>query len=121
MNVCEVYLNGQKISVYWGGYVGFVIDIIIWINWDWDNLLVVWVFVEYDLFIFFGKLQVGMDFYYYSGIYRDVEMVISDLLYIIYVLEEEEVVGGGIFVIYLVVGKEKVVIYVKVYVRNEGK
>lgn len=41
-----------------------------------------------------------MDFYYYSGIYRDVEMVISDPLHITHALEEDEVAGGGIFVTY---------------------
>ena len=36
-------------------------------------------------------------------------------------LEEEEVAGGGIFVTYPVVGKEKAVTHVKAHVRNEGK
>lgn len=121
MNACEVYLNGQKISAHRGGYVGFVTDITTRINWDRDNLLAVRVSAEYDPLTPPGKPQAGMDFYYYSGIYRDVEMVISDPLHITHALEEEEVAGGGIFVTYPVVGKEKAVTYVKAHVRNEGK
>jgi len=121
MNACEVYLNGQKISAHRGGYVGFVTDITTRINWDRDNLLAVRVSAEYDPLTPPGKLQAGMDFYYYSGIYRDVEMVISDPLHITHALEEEEVAGGGIFVTYPVVGKEKAVTHVKAHVRNEGK
>ena len=121
MNACEVYLNGQKISAHRGGYVGFVTDITTRINWDRDNLLAVRVSAEYDPLTPPGKPQAGMDFYYYSGIYRDVEMVISDPLHITHALEEEEVAGGGIFVTYPVVGKEKAVTHVKAHVRNEGK
>ena len=121
MNACEVYLNGQKISAHRGGYVGFVTDITTRINWDRDNLLAVRVSAEYDPLTPPGKPQAGMDFYYYSGIYRDVEMVISDPLHITHALEEEEVAGGGIFVTYPVVGKEKAVPHVKAHVRNEGK
>lgn len=121
MNACEVYLNGQKISAHRGGYVGFVTDITTRINWDRDNLLAVRVSAEYDPLTPPGKPQAGMDFYYYSGIYRDVEMVISDPLHITHALEEEEVAGGGIFVTYPVVGKEKAVTHVKANVRNEGK
>lgn len=121
MNACEVYLNGQKISAHRGGYVGFVTDITTRINWDRDNLLAVRVSAEYDPLTPPGKPQAGMDFYYYSGIYRDVEMVISDPLHITHALEEEEVAGGDIFVTYPVVGKEKAVTHVKAHVRNEGK
>lgn len=121
MNACEVYLNGQKISAHRGGYVSFVTDITTRINWDRDNLLAVRVSAEYDPLTPPGKPQAGMDFYYYSGIYRDVEMVISDPLHITHALEEEEVAGGGIFVTYPVVGKEKAVTHVKAHVRNEGK
>ena len=121
MNACEVYLNGQKISAHRGGYVGFVTDITTRINWDRDNLLAVRVSAEYDPLTPPGKPQAGMDFYYYSGIYRDVEMVISDPLHITHALEEAEVAGGGIFVTYPVVGKEKAVTHVKAHVRNEGK
>lgn len=121
MNACEVYLNGQKISAHRGGYVGFVTDITTRINWDRDNLLAVQVSAEYDPLTPPGKSQAGMDFYYYSGIYRDVEMVISDPLHITHALEEDEVAGGGIFVTYPVVGKEKAVTHVKAHVRNEGK
>ena len=121
MNACVFYLNGQKISAHRGGYVGFVTDITTRINWDWDNLLAVRVSAEYDPLTPPGKPQAGMDFYYYSGIYRDVEMVISDPLHITHALEEDEVAGGGIFVTYPVVGKEKAVTHVKAHVRNEGK
>lgn len=121
MNACEVFLNGQKVYTHRGGYIGFVADLTSYLNWNQDNLLAVRVSAEYDPLTPPGKPQGGMDFYYYSGIYRDVEMIIADPLHITHALEEDEVAGGGVFVTYPIVEKERAVAHVKTHIKNEGQ
>ncbi|WP_455593537.1 glycoside hydrolase family 2 TIM barrel-domain containing protein [Bacteroides sp.] len=121
MNACQVFVNGRKVAVHHGGYVGFVTDISSNINWGGSNTLAVRVSAEYDPLTPPGKPQGKMDFYYYSGIYRDVEMLITDPLHITDALAEDEVAGGGVFVTYPVVNNEKAIVRVKTQVRNEGK
>lgn len=121
MNACQVFVNGRQVTTHYGGYVGFVADITPYIHWDETNLLAVRVSAEYDPLTPPGKPQGKMDFYYYSGIYRDVEMVMTDPLHITDALAENEVAGGGIFVTYPVVEKEKAVVHVKTHIRNSGK
>lgn len=82
MTNCEVYLNGEKITEHHGGYMGFVADITDRIDRKGTNVLAVRVSAEYDKLTPPGKPQERMDFYYYSGIYRDVRMVITDKIYI---------------------------------------
>lgn len=120
MNACEIFINEKKIAVRHGGYIGFVEDISPYIRWDSDNLLAVRVSAEYDPLTPPGKPQGRMDFYYYSGIYRDVEMVVIDPLHITYALAEDEVAGGGVFISYPVVNKEEAVVHVRTHIRNEG-
>ena len=52
------------------------------IDWNGNNVLAVRVSAEPDPLTPPGKPQDKMDFYYYSGIYRDVRMVITDKVYI---------------------------------------
>ena len=82
MTNCDVYLNGQKVTDHHGGYMGFVADLTDRIDWDGNNVLAVRVSAEHDPLTPPGKPQDKMDFYYYSGIYRDVRMVITDKIYI---------------------------------------
>ena len=64
---------------------------------------------EHDALTPPGKPQDRLDFYYYSGIYRDVNMIVSDKLHITDELEADKVAGGGLFVTYPKVSKEEAV------------
>ena len=118
MTSCDVFMNGEKLTDHFGGYMGFVVDITDKINWNGNNVLAVRVSAEYDSLTPPGKPQDRMDFYYYSGIYRDVFMTVTDNLFITDVLEEDVVAGGGIFVTYPQVSKEQATVNVKTHVRN---
>ena len=107
MTNCEVYLNGEKITEHHGGYMGFVADITDRIDRKGTNVLAVRVSAEYDKLTPPGKPQERMDFYYYSGIYRDVRMVITDKIYITDPLQEDIVAGGGQFVTFPEVSEER--------------
>ena len=120
MTNCDVYLNGKKITEHHGGYMGFVADLTDHVDWNGNNVLAVRVSAEHDPLTPPGKPQDKMDFYYYSGIYRDVRMVITDKIYITDPLQEEIVAGGGQFITFPEVTKERARVHVSTHIRNQS-
>ena len=118
MTNCEVYLNGKRLAEHHGGYVGFTVDLTESILWGKNNLLAVRVSARHDPLTPPGKSQENMDFYYYSGIYRDVRMVVTDKAYITDPLQEDVVAGGGQFVTFPEVSKAHACTRVATHVRN---
>lgn len=119
MTSCRVYLNGRPVTLHHGGYTGFTADITGQVNFDGNNVLAIRVSAGYDSLTPPGKPQSELDFYYYSGIYRDVEMIVSDKVYVTDPLAEDGGTGGGVFVTYPEVRKEKARIHVKTHIRNK--
>lgn len=95
MTFCVLFVNEQEVTKYFEGYIGFSCDITDYLNWDGDNVIAVRVSAEYDPLTPPGKPQGNMDFYYYSGIYRDVTLEITDKMHITHELEVDHTVGGG--------------------------
>lgn len=118
MTNCEVYLNGKKITEHHGGYMGFVADLTGKIKWNENNVLAIRVSAEPDPLTPPGKPQDKMDFYYYSGIYRDVRMIVTDKVYITDPLQEDLVAGGGQFVTFPEVTQDKARIHLSTHIRN---
>ncbi len=118
MTACELFVNGKKVTEHKGGYVGFTADISDYIRWDGNNMLALRVSAEYDSLTPPGRPQDRLDFYYYSGIYRDVNMIISDKLHITDELEADKVAGGGVFVTYPKVSNEEAVVEVRTDLKN---
>ena len=118
MNACELFVNGKKVKEHKGGYVGFTSDISDYIQWDGNNMLALRVSAEYDSLTPPGRPQDRLDFYYYSGIYRDVNMIISDKLHITDELETDQVAGGGVFVTYPKVSNKEAVVEVRTDLKN---
>jgi hypothetical protein len=117
---CDVFLNGQKLTTHYGGYLGFVVDITGKVNFDKDNVLAVRVSSENDPQTPPGKPQQGLDFYYYGGIYRNVTLTITNKLYISDALETNKIAGGGLFVSYPKVNNQKAEINIKTHVINQA-
>lgn len=118
MTACELFVNGKKVTEHKGGYVGFTSDISDYIQWNENNMLALRVSAEYDSLTPPGKPQDRLDFYYYSGIYRDVNLIISDKLHITDELEADKVASGGLFVTYPKVSKEEAVVEVRTDLKN---
>lgn len=118
MTNCEVYLNGKKITEHHGGYMGFVVDLTNHINWKGTNVLAVRVSAQPDALTPPGKQQERMDFYYYSGIYRDMWMTITDKIFITDPLQEDIVAGGGQFVTCSQVSEKQAKVQVATHLRN---
>lgn len=116
---CEVFLNGEKITSHYGGYIGFVADLTNKIRFDKDNVLAVRVSNMDDPLTPPGKPLTKMDFNYYGGIYRNVKIRITNKLYISNVLQANKIAGGGVFITYPKVNKKSAEIKVKTHVINE--
>lgn len=119
MNRCEVYVNGRRLAEHRGGYMGFTVDVTEALRRDGaDNVLAVRVSAEPDGLTPPGKPQGQMDFYYYSGIYRDVRLVVTDKLHVTDELEEDVTAGGGVFVTFPAVSRDKATVRVRTHLRN---
>ncbi|MET0946234.1 MAG: glycoside hydrolase family 2 TIM barrel-domain containing protein, partial [Flavobacterium sp.] len=118
---CEVYLNGEKLTTHYGGYIGFVIDITDKVKFNENNVLAVRVSSLDDPLTPPGRPQSKLDFYYYGGIYRNVSLTITNTLYISDPLEANKIAGGGLFVTFPKVSKAAAEIQIKTHVVNQSK
>ncbi|WP_081147567.1 family 43 glycosylhydrolase [Niastella vici] len=116
---CEVFLNGEKLTTHYGGYIGFVVDITNKVNFDTDNVLAVRVANLDDPQTPPGKEQAKLDFNYYGGIYRDVTLIATNKVYISNSLEANKVAGGGVFITYPKVNAQQAAINVKTHVVSQ--
>ena len=118
---CDVYLNGEKLTTHYGGYIGFVIDITDKVKFNENNVLAVRVSSLDDPLTPPGRPQSKLDFYYYGGIYRNVSLTITNTLYISDPLEANKIAGGGLFVTFPKVSKAAAEIQIKTHVVNQSK
>src|SRR2546428_9059480 len=72
---CEVFLNGEKLKEHFGGYLGFVVDITDKVKYEGNNVLAVRVSSSEDALTPPGKAQGKMDFNYYGGIFRLINLL----------------------------------------------
>lgn len=117
---CDVFLNGEKLLTHNGGYMGFTVDITDKVKFNENNVLAVRVSSVDNLDTPPGKPLANVDFHYYGGIYRNVYLRVTDNLFITDPLEADEIAGGGVFVTYPEVSREKAVVSVKTHVANKN-
>lgn len=115
---CEVFLNGEKVATHYGGYLGFVVDITAGVKFDRTNVLALRVVNTNDPLTPPGKELDRLDFNYYGGIYRNVSLIMTNKLYISDPLEANKIAGGGLFITYPKVQKEKAEINIKTHLVN---
>ncbi len=118
MQLAQVWINGQLRCTHAGGYLPFTVDITadcaagkpVSIAVRLDNN-------DHGEFVP-GKPLGGMDFCYFSGIYRNVILHVTDPLRITDAVAEGVVAGGGIFVTYPKATEEAATVQVQTHVRN---
>lgn len=98
MHEADVYLNGEHIYYNAGGYLPFVVDISDAVKFGEENVLLVKLNNEDNPQIPPGKALEVLDFNYYSGIYRDVHLIIKDKLRISHPIAADRVAAGGMYV-----------------------
>lgn len=119
MGNTEVWINGENVTKHYGGYLPFTVDISEFVNFDGNNVIAVKVDNTNDPQTPPGKPQNGLDFFYYGGLYRNVNMYVTDKVYVTDSILADKVADGGVFVTYPEVSKEKAIVNVTTNVKND--
>ncbi len=119
MHLADVWVNGQHLIQHSGGYTPFVVDVTGMLHADRGNEILVRLDNRNNPLIPPGKPLETLDFCYYGGLYRDVNLIVKHPVHITYPIMANEVAGGGIFVTYPYVSKQEAEIKVKTQVSNK--
>lgn len=119
MHEADIYLNGEKVGYNTGGYLPFVVDISEDLKFGEENALLIRVNNEDNSQIPPGKAIEVLDFNYYGGIYRDVYLIVKDLLRISDPIEADRKAGGGILVSYEDVSETEATVSVQADIEND--
>ena len=119
MHLADVWVNGQHLIQHSGGYTPFVVDVTGMLHADRGNEILVRLDNRNNPLIPPGKPLETLDFCYYGGLYRDVNLIVKHPVHITHPIMANEVAGGGIFVTYPYVSKQEAEIKVKTQVSNK--
>ncbi len=120
MQVANVWLNGVPVTTHYGGYIPFTIDISRHVRFDRANLLVVRLDNSDNPEVPPGKPQDTLDFCYFGGLYRGVDLEVMQPLHITDPILANKVAGGGIFVTYPAVTADEATVRVQTEIANES-
>ena len=98
MQVADIYLNGKFLTKHYGGYLPFTIDLLDFVENGKENVLAVRLDNSDNPEVPPGKPQNRLDFVYFGGLYRDVDLEVADLLHISDTYLANKTAGGGLFV-----------------------
>ncbi|GAA4460401.1 glycoside hydrolase family 2 TIM barrel-domain containing protein [Nibrella saemangeumensis] len=121
MHEADVYLNGRHLLKHIGGYLPFEVDISQYATIGAENCVLVKVNNQDNPAIPPGKPIKDLDFNYYSGLYRNVYLIVEDKLHIPDAVQADRKAGGGIWVYYSQVSPESAVVNVQTEVKNDHR
>ncbi|UAY55524.1 glycoside hydrolase family 2 protein [Arachidicoccus terrestris] len=100
MQIADVWINGRFVKRHQGGYLPFTLDLTDRLNYGKKNTIFIKVDNRASPLIPPGKPVTKLDFIYYSGIYRDTWLHITDPLHITIATAIHTTGGGGVFIHY---------------------
>jgi fibronectin type 3 domain-containing protein len=119
MQAASVYINGTLVVQHNGGYTPFTADATALLNYGGaDNVIAVR--LDSTPNSNFAPGNSDPDFQYHGGLYRDVNLIISDPLHVTDAVYANKVAGGGIFVTYPSVNHGAATVNVLTDVLNEN-
>jgi len=121
MNDAIIYLNGAEIARHSGGYVPFYVDLTADLDFGTENEILVRLDNRENPDIPPGKPLAELDFLWYSGLYRNVSLYVTDKLHITAPPEVQSVLGGGIITGSRDISREAATITVSVHVTNDDR
>jgi hypothetical protein len=120
MQYAEVWVNGVSKGAHMGGYAPFTIDISRDVSFGTaENVIAVMVNSNADQRWAPGEANT-IDFQYFGGLYRDVNLYVTDMMHVTDAVFADKVGGGGIFVTYPAVAAGSATISIKTHVINEN-
>jgi len=118
MQLAQVWINGELRTTHSGGYLPFTVDLTADCAAGKPVNIAVSVDNRDNKNFVPGRPLGDMDFCYFSGLYRNVMLHVSDPLRITDAVSERIVAGGGIFVTYPSVSKDAATVQVQTHLRN---
>ena len=119
MHTAEVFLNQKKIMTHYGGYLPFYIDLTGLVKTGQENCIVVRLNNEDNSTVPPGKPIANLDFNYYGGIYRDVNLIVKEKVHIADPIGADRKAAGGIMVTYSDVSEESASVNINVDIDNK--
>lgn len=119
MHDAIIYLNGVEISRHTGGYVPFYVNITDDLVYGKENEILVRLDNRENPSIPPGKPLAELDFLYYSGLYRNVSLFVTDRLHITSPQEYHSMPGGGIITGVRDLSRDAATLTVSVHVSND--
>jgi beta-galactosidase len=117
MQTDTIWVNGIQKLVYLGGYNPFSIDITGDLQYGVNNVIAVVLNNNVNTNVSPGEQP---DFFFYGGLYRDVNIHLMDSLHITDAVYANKIAGGGVFVTDSAVSTTSAIVNVKTDVLNEG-
>lgn len=121
MQQSDVWLNGKFVTQHKGGYTPFYVDCSHNIFYDKPNEIIVRVDNRADRNFPPGKALLKNGYNYWSGIYRDAWLTITNPIHITNAVQAQKEMGGGVFFRTPEVSRKSATAIVKTDVVNEGK
>lgn len=120
MQVADVWLNGTHLLTHYCGYLPFTIDISKAIRIAEPNHLLVRLNNSDNPEVPPGKPQNELDFCYFGGLYRSVQLEILNPLHITDPILANTVAGGGLFITFPTVSSTESTIRIQTDIANES-
>ena len=118
MQLADVWVNGEHLMQHAGGYTPFVVDLTGRLSADKENEILVRLDNRDNPLIPPGKPLNTLDFCYYGGIYRNVNLIAKSPIHVTHPALANQTAGGGIFVTYPKVSQQEAEVKVQVEVAN---
>jgi len=118
MNVCDVWVNGEKLISKQGGYLPVVVNFTNVARLNQPNEVLVRL-DNRDNPVTGPKPMHLLDFNMYGGLYRDAFLIVKDKLHITDANYTNITAGGGVFVTYPKASKDEAIVEVKTHVAND--
>ncbi|MEG1585295.1 MAG: glycoside hydrolase family 2 TIM barrel-domain containing protein, partial [Bacteroidales bacterium] len=117
----DIYVDGNKVSEHFGGYLPFNIDLTAAGVQPGDTCqLAVFIDNSNDKAYPPGKPQYTLDFAYHGGIYRDAWLIGKSPVAITDPVAANKVAGGGVFVHYDGISEKSATVFVNTDVKNDA-
>lgn len=120
MHLADIWINGKHIMQHAGGYTPFVVDATGKLKAGVKNEILVRLDNRNNPLIPPGKPLENLDFCYYGGIYRDVNLISKADVHITHPILADTRAGGGVFVTYPKVAENQSCIHIKTEVANQS-
>lgn len=118
MNATEIWVNGQPVGKFIGGYLPYVMDISRLARAGETNVVAVRL-DNRDNPVTGPKPLADLDFNLYSGLYRSAHLIVQDKLHITEPIFADKIAGGGVFVTFPELSKASAIVNVKTHIQND--